>query len=199
MNVAGKDEGGGAAGDGQLQAILRAMLELEMQVAGELDSGVVAALGLIVVGSLAVLSQLTDYGVRGSCSELAGRQDCREEGTVMNKWLWCVLIIAGWLALPGSAWAQSLTCGLKPIPDVGCRIGRCVNGAWEQVCDQSPALVCGIKPIPNVGCRIGRCVNGEWEQVCDQSPSLTCGIKPIPAVGCRIGRCIDGEWEQVCD
>ena len=36
MNVAGEDDGGGAAGDGQLQAILRAMLELEMQVAGEL-------------------------------------------------------------------------------------------------------------------------------------------------------------------
>jgi hypothetical protein len=57
------------------------------------------------------------------------------EGTVMNKWLWCVLIVVGALALSGGAWAQNLTCGLKPIPDVGCRIGRCVDGAWEQVCD----------------------------------------------------------------
>jgi len=36
---------------------------------------------------------------------------------------------------PNAASAQNLTCGLKPIPEVGCRIGRCVDGAWEQVCD----------------------------------------------------------------
>ena len=28
-----------------------------------------------------------------------------------------------------------LSCGIKPIPAVGCRIGRCVDGVWEQVCD----------------------------------------------------------------
>ena len=85
----------------------------------------------------------------------------------MNPWLRCLLIVAGMLALSSFASAQSLTCGIRPIPGVGCRIGRCVDGAWEQVCDQSPGLSCGIKPIPNVGCRIGRCVDGAWEQVCD--------------------------------
>lgn len=63
--------------------------------------------------------------------------------------------------------AQNLSCGLKPIPEIGCRIGRCVYGAWEQVCGRKPGLSCGLKPIPAVGCRIGRCVNGGWEQVCD--------------------------------
>ena len=85
----------------------------------------------------------------------------------MNTWLKCGLIIAAAWLPQGVASAQSLTCGIKPIPSVGCRIGRCVNGAWEQVCDQSPGLSCGVKPIPNVGCRIGRCVDGMWEQVCD--------------------------------
>jgi hypothetical protein len=66
-----------------------------------------------------------------------------------------------------TAAAQSLTCGLKPIPALGCRIGRCVNGEWEQICDQNPGLTCGLKPIPAIGCRIGRCVDGVWEQVCD--------------------------------
>jgi hypothetical protein len=98
-----------------------------------------------------------------------------------------------------SASAQSLTCGLKPLPSLGCRIGRCVNGAWEQICDQSPAVSCGLQPLPAVGCRIGRCVSGVWEQVCDRSPSLSCGLKPLPRVGCRIGRCVDGVWEQVCN
>ena len=62
----------------------------------------------------------------------------------------------------------NLTCGIKPIPDVGCKIGRCVDGYWEQVCDQygSGSMTCGIKPIPNIGCKIGRCVDGYWEQVC---------------------------------
>jgi hypothetical protein len=31
--------------------------------------------------------------------------------------------------------AQNLTRGIKPIPEIGCRIGRCVDGVWEQVCD----------------------------------------------------------------
>ncbi|MDH5198473.1 MAG: hypothetical protein OEY20_14620 [Gemmatimonadota bacterium] len=85
----------------------------------------------------------------------------------MNPWRRCLLIVVGVLALSSFASAQSLTCGIEPIPDVGCRIGRCVDGAWEQVCDQNPGLSCGIKPIPSVGCRIGRCVDGAWEQVCD--------------------------------
>ncbi len=36
-----------------------------------------------------------------------------------------------------------LQCGLKPLPDLGCRIDRCVDGSWEQVCDTSPTLNCG--------------------------------------------------------
>lgn len=90
-------------------------------------------------------------------------------------------------------------CGIKPIPKIGCRIGRCTDGGWEQICDSSPMLSCGIKPIPNVGCRIGRCVDGAWEQICDANSSLSCGIKPIPKIGCSIGRCVDGRWEQICN
>lgn len=92
----------------------------------------------------------------------------------------------------------TLACGLRPLPEIGCRIGRCVDGHWEQICDRSPTLSCGIKPVPNVGCRIGRCVSRNWEQICDSAPTLSCGLKPIPRVGCRIGRCVDGRWEQVC-
>ena len=58
-------------------------------------------------------------------------------------------------------------CGFKPLPDFGCKIGLCVDGEWEQVCDKNrSSFTCGIKPIPDVGCRIGRCVDGAWEQVC---------------------------------
>ena len=110
-----------------------------------------------------------------------------------------LLLLAVSSCTPPAASAQNLTCGLKPIPALGCRIGRCGNGAWEQICDSNPGLSCGLKPIPAVGCRVGRCVDGGWEQICDQSPGLSCGLKPIPAVGCRIGRCVDGAWEQVCD
>lgn len=91
------------------------------------------------------------------------------------------------------------TCGIKPIPHIGCKVGQCVGGKWEQVCNQFPTLTCGIKPTPHIGCKIGQCVDGAWEQVCNQFPTLTCGIKPIPHILCRIGRCIDGEWEQVCN
>ncbi len=98
-----------------------------------------------------------------------------------------------------SAQGQSQGCGLKPLPELGCRIGRCVNGAWEQICDANPALSCGLKPLPELGCRIGRCVDGAWEQICDSNPSLSCGLKPLPELGCRIGRCVDGAWEQVCN
>jgi hypothetical protein len=80
-------------------------------------------------------------------------------------------------------------CGLRPIPEIGCKIGRCVNGSWEQLCGN-----CGIRPVPSIGCRIGRCVDGSWEQLCGN-----CGIRPIPSIGCRIGRCVDGSWEQICN
>lgn len=93
----------------------------------------------------------------------------------------------------------ALACGIRPLPEIGCRIGRCVDGHWEQICDRNPSLTCGIKPIPNVGCRIGRCVSGGWEQICDSAPMLSCGIKPIPRIGCQVGRCVDGHWEQICN
>ena len=71
------------------------------------------------------------------------------------------------LLLPTASFADgTLKCGIKPIPNVGCRIGQCVNGQWEQICDTSPVLKCGLKPIPDVGCKIGRCVNRKWEQIC---------------------------------
>ena len=37
--------------------------------------------------------------------------------------------------LPAYSYAQ--TCGFKPYPKFGCKIGRCVNGQWEQVCGTS--------------------------------------------------------------
>ena len=120
------------------------------------------------------------------------------QGHVMKKATLVVALLIFGLP-PLSAYSQSLTCGLKPLPELGCRIGRCVNGAWEQVCDSSPSLSCGLKPLPDLGCRIGRCVGGSWEQICDQNPSLSCGLKPLPNLGCRIGRCVGGVWEQVCN
>lgn len=77
-------------------------------------------------------------------------------------------LIIGFLSLMVSvpAYSQSLVCWLKPLPELGCRIGRCVDGVWEQICDRSPGLSCGLKPLPRLGCRIGRCVDGVWEQVC---------------------------------
>ena len=132
-----------------------------------------------------------------------GRVPCRRGRRVvmdLRQWIaFSAAIVAGVLTVVPGVGAQNLACGLKPIPAIGCRIGRCVNGAWEQICDRNPGLSCGLKPIPEIGCRIGRCVDGVWEQVCDQNPALSCGIKPIPAIGCRIGRCVDGVWEQVCN
>ncbi len=119
----------------------------------------------------------------------------------MNKLGLCctALLLAVLVTLQGEAFAQgNLTCGLRPLPSIGCRIGRCVNGQWEEICSQAPALTCGLRPLPNVGCRIGRCVNGAWEEICDRAPALSCGLKPLPNLGCRIGRCVDGAWEQVC-
>jgi hypothetical protein len=123
-------------------------------------------------------------------------------GSNMAPWqlksiVWVLITLA--FANLSVAEGQSQTCGLKPLPELGCRIGRCVNGAWEQICDANPALSCGLKPLPELGCRIGRCVDGAWEQICDRNPSLSCGLKPLPELGCRIGRCVDGAWEQVCN
>jgi len=121
-----------------------------------------------------------------------------KKGNQLPRWIVVLAVLV--TLLPGEvALASNLVCGIKPIPDIGCRIGRCVDGEWEQVCDRSPGLSCGLKPIPDIGCRIGRCVDGAWEQVCDRNPGLSCGLKPIPSVGCRMGRCVDGQWEEVCD
>ena len=75
----------------------------------------------------------------------------------------CLIVVMG---TPFYANAN-LNCGIKPIPNIGCRVGRCVDGYWEQICDSSPTLSCGIKPIPRIGCQIGRCVDGHWEQICN--------------------------------
>ncbi len=29
----------------------------------------------------------------------------------------------------------NMTCGVKPLPNIGCTIGRCVNGQWEEICN----------------------------------------------------------------
>ena len=43
-----------------------------------------------------------------------------------------ILVLA--LASTVTSDVDAQTCGIKPIPNIGCRIGRCVDGAWEQVC-----------------------------------------------------------------
>jgi hypothetical protein len=52
-------------------------------------------------------------------------------------WICIAIVLAGSIAAPDVR-AQNLTCGIKPIPAMGCRIGRCVTGAWEQICDNNP-------------------------------------------------------------
>lgn len=39
------------------------------------------------------------------------------------------------LLLSSNSYAQN--CGFKPYPQFGCKIGRCVNGKWEQICGES--------------------------------------------------------------
>jgi hypothetical protein len=46
------------------------------------------------------------------------------------------------------------SCGFKPMPNVGCDIGKCIDGQWKQNCI-SDEYECGIKPIPNLGCEVG--------------------------------------------
>ena len=66
-------------------------------------------------------------------------QPCSIKGVVMRKSdtaIRMIATLAGLAAcLPMPAPAQNLICGIKPIPELGCRIGRCVDGAWEQICD----------------------------------------------------------------
>jgi hypothetical protein len=77
--------------------------------------------------------------------------------------------------------AQSLVCGLKPLPKVGCKIGQCIDGKWQQVCSNKNPYSNNNSPFGN-----------------QQATNLSCGIKPIPPVGCKIGQCIDGKWQKVC-
>ena len=76
------------------------------------------------------------------------------EGTYhMRKYILALLAII--FLIPTVSYADgTLNCGIKPIPKAGCRIGRCVDGMWEQICDTSPTISCGIRPIPDVGCSI---------------------------------------------
>lgn len=54
-------------------------------------------------------------------------------------------------------------CGIKPYPEGGCKIGKCVEGKWEMICETTTVLPCGIKPVAGLGCRIGDCVSGRWQ------------------------------------
>ena len=100
---------------------------------------------------------------------------------------------------PYAASAQNLTCGLKPIPAVGCRVGRCVNGALGTgVRFQSGAL---LRTQTDSGRRVpGRAVC-RWRLGADlrSESGVVLWLEADPAIGCRIGRCVDGAWEQVCD
>ena len=42
-------------------------------------------------------------------------------------WIFIAIVLAASIAAP-DVLAQNLTCGIKPIPAIGCRIGRCVDG-----------------------------------------------------------------------
>lgn len=110
-----------------------------------------------------------------------------------------LLLLVAYL-YPNFSYAEGyLNCGVPPVPQIGCRIGQCVNGQWQQICDSNPSISCGIPPVPEVGCRIGQCVDGQWQQICDSQPTMSCGIPPVPQVGCRIGQCVDGQWQQICN
>ncbi len=108
-----------------------------------------------------------------------------------------VLIFLSLMAYQSNAFADATDrCGPKPIPTNGCRVGHCMDGRWELICDTAiNANACGTQPTPNSGCRIGKCVNGKWEEICSAD---VCGNKPAPGPGCRIGKCIDGNWEKIC-
>ena len=78
-----------------------------------------------------------------------------------------IILLNGFISPPTFAQWSTTNCGIKPIPQLGYEIGRCVNGQWEQVSSSKTtnSINCGIKPIPQLGYKIGRCVNGRWEQV----------------------------------
>ena len=108
----------------------------------------------------------------------------------------CAVLLWGLLA--GRAHAEE-SCGVMPLPDPGCWIGRCVDGEWQQICSDDDDFRCGIKPIPNFGCVIGACENGEWQQICEDPAAIECGPEPLPPVGCRIGGCVEGHWDLICN
>lgn len=75
-----------------------------------------------------------------------------------------------------AAWAQNQTgssnqttpilpCGIKPVPSLGCTIGQCINGQWQEVCNKNPFISCGPQPAQIDGCS-NECVNGKWQQIC---------------------------------
>ena len=51
----------------------------------------------------------------------------------MSRILYVFIIISA--LLPAYSYAQN--CGFKPYPQFGCKIDRCLNGKWEQVCGGS--------------------------------------------------------------
>lgn len=87
-------------------------------------------------------------------------------------------LIALFALVSGVAFAQNQTgssnqtppnpgCGIKPVPSLGCRIGQCVNGHWEEICDKNPFISCGPQPAEVAGCKIGDCISGKWTQICN--------------------------------
>jgi len=44
-----------------------------------------------------------------------------------------ILLLMGVFVSPAFGQSSSLNCGLKPLPNLGYKIGRCINGRWEQV------------------------------------------------------------------
>lgn len=69
------------------------------------------------------------------------------------------ILICLFSSIKSFAWGE-LNCGMKPIANLGCTIGKCLNGKWEQICETNPQATCGLRPYDEIGCKIGSCVNG---------------------------------------
>ncbi|TNF00775.1 MAG: hypothetical protein EP326_05995 [Deltaproteobacteria bacterium] len=81
------------------------------------------------------------------------------------------------------------SCGPKPVPNVGCKVGDCENGSWKMECG------CGLKPLPSKGCKITECKDGKWEEDCSNRKCPS--IKPMTSPGCKV-ECNEGVWQQNC-
>tara|TARA_Y100000768_G_scaffold36881_1_gene24111 strand:- start:247 stop:1110 length:864 start_codon:yes stop_codon:yes gene_type:complete len=95
----------------------------------------------------------------------------------------------------------SPNCGPKPTPQLGYKVGSCIDGEWQIIAESSivSAPKCGPKPTPQLGYKVGSCINGEWQVIAESSiiSAPNCGPKPTPQLGYKVGKCISGEWQII--